>query len=283
MINPYEFLGLTKSECSLAELKTAYYRLALICHPDKGGEPGSMMTLTLAYKWIHDQLLAANHHQKEFTEYYGDALKNGDVDGDGTPASSLPIPSFTDVLAETFDYTPERFQVHCECYAITSKDIQKMLFIPAFEWAMAKKATPDTLSGLLYTFLESYVRDTQTPLDSVEYYVPMTAPNGYGERMTTEDSEFIKHKESYLQPIASNMILYQEPVTLDVPIQASIHTDTSQRGFTNIAAPLPTYDYEEAFTTYVIPDADADASYENDVMDALNKKELERQLQDQTL
>ena len=291
MINPYEFLGLTNSECSLSDLKTAYYRLALICHPDKGGDPGAMMTLTLAYQWILDQLLAANQHQKEFEEYYGEALKNGEAlqngealkNGDGDAQTTPPtIPSFTDVLAETFEYTPERFKAYCENYAITAPEIQQMLFIPAFEWAMAKKATPETLNGHIHTFLENYLRDTQTPLDSVEYYVPMSDPTGYGTLLKKEDADFETTTPTYHRHVASNMVLYTEPVCRDTPVNALLQVaDASAFGFTNTAAPLPLYDYEEAFTTYYLPGNDAIDPTPFPLQEALETKALERSLQDQ--
>ena len=271
MINPYEFLGLTRSECTLAELKTAYYRLALICHPDKGGDPNAMKTLILSYQWVLQQLTAANEHQKTFDEYYGEDTKQ-----------TTHIPSFTDVLAETFEYTLPRFQTLCFLHTITEPDIQKMLFIPAFEWAMTKKATPDNLDNHLHTFLETYIRITQTPMDSIEYYVPMSDANGYGACIEAGPFEFLAHKEKYQQHVASNMILYKEPVSMDAPIKASIIAESSLNGFTNIAAPLPVYDYEEAFTTYYIPGSEApDTETPLNLLEARDIKEMERRFQDQ--
>ena len=55
MINPYDIMNLT-SESTLKDLKKAYYDLALICHPDKGGQEEDMIVIHNAYKYIKEQL-----------------------------------------------------------------------------------------------------------------------------------------------------------------------------------------------------------------------------------
>ena len=55
-INPYNLLGVnTKS--TINELKKAYYNLALMCHPDKGGDEKDMVVVSNAYRYIKDQLV----------------------------------------------------------------------------------------------------------------------------------------------------------------------------------------------------------------------------------
>lgn len=55
-INPYNLLGVnTKS--TINELKKAYYNLALMCHPDKGGDEKDMVVVSNAYRYIKDQLI----------------------------------------------------------------------------------------------------------------------------------------------------------------------------------------------------------------------------------
>jgi curved DNA-binding protein CbpA len=48
-IQPYELLGVTMKS-SLNDVRKAYYQLALLCHPDKGGNPQDMQLLHSAYK-----------------------------------------------------------------------------------------------------------------------------------------------------------------------------------------------------------------------------------------
>lgn len=54
MINPYEIMNLT-SDSTLKDLKKAYYDMALICHPDKGGTDEDMIVIHNAYKYIKEQ------------------------------------------------------------------------------------------------------------------------------------------------------------------------------------------------------------------------------------
>lgn len=51
MINPFELFGLSV-DSEVSELKKAYYSLALLCHPDKGGNKESMIQLINAYNYV---------------------------------------------------------------------------------------------------------------------------------------------------------------------------------------------------------------------------------------
>ena len=55
MINPYEIMNLTP-DSTLKDLKRAYYDMALICHPDRGGTEEDMIVIHNAYKYIKEQL-----------------------------------------------------------------------------------------------------------------------------------------------------------------------------------------------------------------------------------
>ena len=55
LIDPYGLLGVD-SRASLSELKKNYYNLALICHPDKGGNDKDMNVVSLAYNYIKEHL-----------------------------------------------------------------------------------------------------------------------------------------------------------------------------------------------------------------------------------
>ena len=55
LLNPYELLGVS-TQSSLNTLKKKYYSLALICHPDKGGDENDMIMIKNAYDYIKPQL-----------------------------------------------------------------------------------------------------------------------------------------------------------------------------------------------------------------------------------
>jgi len=67
LLNPYNLLGVT-SNSSLTTLKKNYYNLALLCHPDKGGNNKDMNVLSLAYQYIKKQLENINETTYEKLE-----------------------------------------------------------------------------------------------------------------------------------------------------------------------------------------------------------------------
>jgi curved DNA-binding protein CbpA len=64
LINPYKLFGLN-SKSKLQQLRKAYYKMALICHPDKGGTEEDMTTIHNAYIYIREHL----ENCKEEKEY----------------------------------------------------------------------------------------------------------------------------------------------------------------------------------------------------------------------
>jgi spore coat protein CotF len=63
-IDPYKLLGVTY-ESSITEVRKAFFELALICHPDKGGNPDDMRMLQCAYDWIANNLKVVKEMQSE--------------------------------------------------------------------------------------------------------------------------------------------------------------------------------------------------------------------------
>lgn len=55
ILNPYELMGIDAHTPSLKKLKKAYYSLALLCHPDKGGSEEDMKMVLYAYRYIKEQ------------------------------------------------------------------------------------------------------------------------------------------------------------------------------------------------------------------------------------
>ena len=72
-INPYDLLGVTINS-SLKEIKKAYYNLALLCHPDKGGSNNDMIMIHNAYLYVKKQIEFSLN--KEKLENIEDDFKN---------------------------------------------------------------------------------------------------------------------------------------------------------------------------------------------------------------
>ena len=53
-INPYQLLGINPNMPDLRQLRKSYYQLALLCHPDKGGNKESMDIVHKSYLYIVD-------------------------------------------------------------------------------------------------------------------------------------------------------------------------------------------------------------------------------------
>ena len=66
LINPYDLLGFDSKNpnITMKALKSSYYTLSLICHPDKGGNKEDMIILEQSYQYIKKQLENASEHQK---------------------------------------------------------------------------------------------------------------------------------------------------------------------------------------------------------------------------
>jgi curved DNA-binding protein CbpA len=58
IINPYELLGIDikRKDLTMKHVKKAYFEMALLCHPDKGGNESDMKVVQEAYEFIRDQM-----------------------------------------------------------------------------------------------------------------------------------------------------------------------------------------------------------------------------------
>jgi curved DNA-binding protein CbpA len=70
LINPFELLGFNskKHNISLKELKRNYYNLALMCHPDKGGNKDDMIMLQNAYEYVKKQVELSQEKSHDYDE-----------------------------------------------------------------------------------------------------------------------------------------------------------------------------------------------------------------------
>lgn len=94
IINPYELLGVS-IQSSISEVKKAYYELALIMHPDKGGRQEDMIMLQRAYDFVIDELSSTKTSdtyetlQAAFEQF--------------CKVQEETVPKFEDIYAEAFD------------------------------------------------------------------------------------------------------------------------------------------------------------------------------------
>ena len=73
-IHPYELLGVTHKD-SREKVRNNFKRLAMYCHPDKGGSKEDMDVLYCAYKYVIEQIEYGEHgrtiegEEKKFKEF----------------------------------------------------------------------------------------------------------------------------------------------------------------------------------------------------------------------
>ena len=95
-INPYELFGIDYNQCDLKQLKKKYYELALLCHPDKGGDEQSMITVQQSYEYILNQFenckmkKTFEELEQEFTEFI--------------ESQKIKIPLFRHIFEESDDF-----------------------------------------------------------------------------------------------------------------------------------------------------------------------------------
>jgi len=68
LINPYDLLGFDSKNpnISMKELKSSYFTLSLICHPDKGGNKEDMVILQNAYLYVKAQIELKDNNSKDY-------------------------------------------------------------------------------------------------------------------------------------------------------------------------------------------------------------------------
>ena len=98
LIDPYGLLGVD-SRSSLAELKKNYYNLALLCHPDKGGNDKDMNVVSLAYNYVKYHLENVKENSYEELEQEFDNFCKGQ--------EALKPPTFGQIYEETNDWINE--------------------------------------------------------------------------------------------------------------------------------------------------------------------------------
>ena len=69
LFDPFEFSGFDSknpNNITIKDLKKSYYTLALICHPDKGGNPEDMLILQNSYLYIKEQIELKDTNSKDY-------------------------------------------------------------------------------------------------------------------------------------------------------------------------------------------------------------------------
>jgi curved DNA-binding protein CbpA len=97
LVKPYELFGLDENS-RMVELKKAYYGMALMVHPDKGGTKDEMDILHKAYVYVKTQIENRIDNPKSLEELEAEFKDFCDKQ------EAIPVPKFSEIYDETCDW-----------------------------------------------------------------------------------------------------------------------------------------------------------------------------------
>lgn len=296
-IQPYELFGLTPNS-SMEEVRRAYYRLSLVCHPDKGGDINDMRTVHNAYQWIRQQHMTVSDRTdgsetyEEKEESFAQFLRQ-------QQELEYKIVPMDEILAEAVQFPKDHFYAMYERYKMSD------------DWFVRDCVYQHVFSHLQWRFLrygqvlseeeiDGHVRGTIQDLHKkTKQWAPSTYEGGYGNMMIPS-MHFDPKKETRVEPVQydpifemddqnlkhptdfgkAELVIYQEPRTYDAPsnpINAPIELPSKLEDYTMDYGPM---DYRKAYqdSTNALADLEAAAKEyaRTDVHYALEKLMLER-------
>jgi hypothetical protein len=235
-LDPYKLLGVTINS-TLQDLKKNYYKLALICHPDKGGDKNDMIILHNAYLYIRKQLeYAKNNKVVENIEYNFDSfLKNNKEN----------IPSYNEIWKNTEE---------CKQLQKFNNDFDKQKHIG--NDMIFHQGYGGLMESSQITFDEEIFKICSQLFDS---------------------KKIIKHIMNYITCVKNefktNLIIYKEPIGCNSDYGSNKRIDVSNiTDFSNINNNLQMYDYKNAFNINKINNINNSTLTLEQLLEERNKK-----------
>lgn len=212
-IQPFELMGVTY-KTPLAEVRKRYYSLAMLCHPDKGGQAQDMATLHAAFKWIEAQhLLMAqqSHHnyeeaQKSLDEFLYQHTK------------TLVVPSVMEVSLEASGYTLKDIDKYYDTHAPQSLGDNARSWFRQLVMRDIYVASVQNYVVSFDTVCSTIMTDMPTSWNTS---MPASIPDGYGPMMLSEtEGQEPTHPPSFGQ---RELVVYDEklPYAFNPPLASS--------------------------------------------------------------
>lgn len=246
--DPWKLFGLTPTS-TVHEARRAYYELAMIMHPDKGGDAEDMRNLHQAFKWIYNQLEGAT-----FPITIDDPTK--------TPAIEAVIGMDRPSLEKCYD-------------TIKTTDDERTR-VMALDW-MKYIVEKDLMMGKDLRPIQEYLLESiKTVSEAQNEMYTASIPDGYGAVMdTNEDMDIcvnmdtaysvIAETETLISPrknktnFSKELAVYQEPIcpTDFFVAKNPVHIPEKTDDYSNEITGLTMTDYALAHSKHVISDTQA--------------------------
>ena len=193
-INPFHLLGV-KIDSDIKDVRRAYYKLSLICHPDKGGSKDDMIIVHNAYKYVKKQI--------EFSENK-ETLENIEEDFKSFfEKKKMEVPPFYELWerseeAEFLREFNKKFEENREINNLINNNVFDVFSVGYGEF-LEKRETEENS-------MEKREEELNKPLQNnfkselVIYKEPVNLPNDYGEyeRFDVEKLEDFSEKTKEL-------------------------------------------------------------------------------------
>lgn len=210
VVNPYEFLGVTPTS-TITEVRRAFFRLSLLCHPDKGGNPSDMRTLQSAYDWIVHHLDTVKSRGNETYEEKEEAFK-----AFLEAQQEEKIIAWDDIVKDTLGLNDDQFDELYAQYKVTDDDytkrVVKHIFFSRLKSLMNQEVNYSILANFNKGLLQSCIAETKNAQDRECYHA--SVQGGYGDFLqpVPEDiSEPIAADKSFGR---QELMIYQEPTPI---------------------------------------------------------------------
>lgn len=174
-INPFHLLGV-KIDSDIKDVRRAYYKLSLICHPDKGGSKDDMIIVHNAYKYVKKQI--------EFSENK-ETLENIEEDFKSFfEKNKIEVPPFYELWerseeAEFLREFNKKFEENKEINNLINNNVFDVFSVGYGEFLEKRETKENSLEKREEELTKPLQNNFKSEL--VIYEEPVNLPNDYGE------------------------------------------------------------------------------------------------------
>lgn len=174
-INPFHLLGV-KIDSDIKDVRRAYYKLSLICHPDKGGSKDDMIIVHNAYKYVKKQI--------EFSENK-ETLENIEEDFKSFfEKNKMEVPPFYELWerseeAEFLREFNKKFEENKEINNLINNNVFDVFSVGYGEFLEKRETKENSLEKREEELTKPLQNNFKSEL--VIYEEPVNLPNDYGE------------------------------------------------------------------------------------------------------